>query len=142
MATDETPAVIGAPLVLLRLEGLGLFALAIVLYSHSGAAWWLFPVLFLVPDVSFAGYLGGPRIGAVVYNAAHTTLGPIVLAGFGVSLGQALPITLALVWAAHIGFDRMLGYGLKYAAGFGSTHLGRIGRGIPLPPREIAAGKG
>ena len=35
---------------------------------------------------------------------------------------------LALIWIAHIGLDRALGYGLKYATGFGDTHLGRIGR--------------
>jgi len=29
--------------------------------------------------------------------------------------------------SAHIGFDRALGYGLKYSKGFGYTHLGRIG---------------
>jgi hypothetical protein len=34
---------------------------------------------------------------------------------------------LALIWLAHIGIDRALGYGLKYASGFGFTHLGRIG---------------
>ena len=27
-----------------------------------------------------------------------------------------------------IGIDRALGYGLKYTAGFGLTHLGRIGK--------------
>jgi hypothetical protein len=35
---------------------------------------------------------------------------------------------LALIWAAHVGFDRMLGYGLKYPTAFGDTHMGRIGR--------------
>ena len=33
----------------------------------------------------------------------------------------------ALIWIAHIGLDRALGYGLKYATGFGDTHLGHIG---------------
>jgi hypothetical protein len=35
---------------------------------------------------------------------------------------------IAAIWAAHIGFDRMLGYGLKYSSSFNDTHLGRIGR--------------
>ena len=45
-------------------------------------------------------------------------------------VGLAAPLTLsiAMIWLAHIGFDRALGYGLKYATGFGFTHLGRIGR--------------
>jgi hypothetical protein len=32
-----------------------------------------------------------------------------------------------LIDLAHVGFDRMLGYGLKYGTGFGDTHLGRKG---------------
>src|SRR6516225_10103328 len=81
MAAESSPAVSGVPVVLLRLEGLGLFALGVLFYAQSGARWSFFAVLFLVPDVSFAGYLAGPRIGAAVYNAAHTMLGPIMLAG-------------------------------------------------------------
>lgn len=34
----------------------------------------------------------------------------------------------ALSWAFHVAVDRALGYGLKLAAGFEHTHLGRIGR--------------
>ena len=43
---------------------------------------------------------------------------------------SGLPAAMAgaLIWIAHIGFDRALGYGLKYATGFRDTHLGRIGR--------------
>jgi len=33
---------------------------------------------------------------------------------------------MALIWAAHIGFDRFLGYGLKYPVAFRVTHLGSI----------------
>ena len=33
---------------------------------------------------------------------------------------------VALIWTAHIGFDRMLGYGLKDVSGFKKTHLQRI----------------
>jgi len=33
-----------------------------------------------------------------------------------------------MIWMAHIGIDRALGFGLKYDAGFGFTHLGRIGK--------------
>ena len=85
--------------------------------------------LVLAPDVSFLGYLAGPRVGAFAYNAAHSTVGPIALA----LVGQLAPspgcIAVALIWFTHIGADRLLGYGLKYDNGFGSTHLGRIGRG-------------
>lgn len=29
----------------------------------------------------------------------------------------------------HSAFDRLLGYGLKYATGFQDTHLGGVGKG-------------
>lgn len=72
------------------------------------------------------GYLAGPRVGAVSYNLAHSYVGPVVL---GVSAAtHPVGLHLALIWAAHIGFDRLLGYGLKYPRAFGDTHLGLIGR--------------
>jgi hypothetical protein len=113
---------------LLRLEALALFLAAIALYVNSGAGWRLFAILILVPDLSMAFYLGGPRIGAAAYNAAHSTLGPIALAAASFFIPQPLLFPIALIWAAHVGFDRALGYGLKYPSRFGDTHLGRIGR--------------
>lgn len=110
----------------LRLEGLMALLLAIYLYAHQGASWVAFGVLFFAPDASFAGYLAGPRIGAALYNVAHNYVGPLILAATLLGAGIGLP--LALVWAAHIGFDRTLGYGLKYPCAFGDTHLGRIGQ--------------
>jgi len=121
-------AVTGVPRLLLRWEGGALLIVAAALYWKVGASWWLFAVLFLAPDVSFLGYLGGLRIGAIAYNTAHTTIGPMALGIAGLLWPGFDLIALALIWTAHIGFDRMLGYGLKYAAGFGFTHLGRIGR--------------
>ncbi len=118
----------GAPRLVLRAEGAALLISAALLYGRTGEPWWLFAVLFFAPDLSFVGYLGGPRLGAVVYNCAHTLIGPAALGLAGFLTGNDLIMALALIWAAHIGFDRLLGYGLKYGAGFGFTHLGRIGR--------------
>jgi hypothetical protein len=113
---------------LLRLEGLLLLGGATALFWRAGGDWRLFAILFLVPDISFAGYLAGPRAGAAAYNAMHSTIGPLLLAAAGLAFGQTLVLTVALIWFAHVGFDRALGYGLKHARGFAFTHLGRIGR--------------
>ena len=82
---------------------------------------------FLAPDLAFLFYLVSARIGAVAYNALHTTLGPLALAALAAWAGWGLGEALALIWLANVGVDRALGYGLKYATGFGDTHLGRIG---------------
>jgi Domain of unknown function (DUF4260) len=111
---------------LLRLEGLALFTGALVVYFDQGYAWWLLVLLFLAPDLSFAGYAAGPRIGAAVYNAVHSTIGPIVLAVIGVLTNTDWCVQLALIWLAHIGLDRLLGYGLKYPTAFKDTHLSRV----------------
>jgi hypothetical protein len=124
----EPYGVSGGPRVLLRAEGAALFIVACVLFDRVADTWWLFAILFLVPDLSFLGYLGGPRTGAVAYNAAHTLLGPLALALLGLLLPAFILVQIALVWIAHIGADRALGMGLKYQAGFGFTHLGRMER--------------
>ena len=108
---------------LLRLESLAAFVAAIALYRHAGGTWPMFAALFLVPDLSMLAYLANPRAGALAYNAAHSYVGPALLA-----LAGQLP--LAALWAAHVGFDRALGYGLKHATAFTDTHLGRVGRAV------------
>ena len=125
---NGTGSIEGAPRLVLRAEGAALLVTATLLYARTGESWWLFALLFLAPDLSFFAYLGGPKAGAIVYNCAHTLIAPAVLGIAGLLLPNTLIIALALIWAAHIGFDRMLGYGLKYATGFAFTHLGRIGR--------------
>ena len=127
--TDAAGAATGGVRTLLRLEGLALFAGMTLLYAAWGGSWWLYAILFLAPDLSFLGYLAGPRAGAIVYNAAHSYLAPVALMTTGFALSSPLMLSIATIWLAHIGIDRALGYGLKYPAGFGFTHLGRIGRG-------------
>ena len=130
MSDHSSTGAAGGVRVMLRFEGLMLLTAAVFLYAHAGASWILFAALFLAPDLSFIAYLFGPRVGALGYNAVHTTVGPIVLALVS-QLNVASPVPLlpvALIWFAHIGFDRALGYGLKYASGFSDTHLGVGGK--------------
>ena len=107
------------PRLILHLEGGAVLALSLWLYARSGASWGLFALLVLAPDLAMLGYLAGPRAGAVVYNAAHAYVWPVLL----YALGQ---VPLALIWAAHVGGDRLLGFGLKYPTGFQDTHLAKV----------------
>ncbi|MER8696723.1 DUF4260 domain-containing protein [Mesorhizobium opportunistum] len=114
--------------LIIRLEWAVVAVAAIVFYASSGISWWLFAVLILAPDLSMLGYLGGPRLGAIAYNALHMLIAPVLLLLAGHLLGNAAAIAVALIWIAHIAIDRALGYGLKLSTGFQDTHLGRIGR--------------
>jgi hypothetical protein len=114
------------PAVLLRLEGAAIFGAAIALYLHADYSVLALLILFLAPDLSFLGYLAGRSIGAATYNAVHTEIWPIVLAAAGVLAGASVLTQLGLIWLAHIGIDRVLGYGLKYPTAFKDTHLGRV----------------
>jgi len=127
IANAEPGTVTGGLRTLLRLEGLTLFAGMTLLYGVWDGSWWIYAILFLVPDLSFAAYLAGPRAGAIAYNAAHSYMAPVALMTTGFAFGSPLVLSIAMIWLAHIGIDRALGYGLKYSAGFGFTHLGRIG---------------
>src|SRR5829696_3150177 len=89
-----------------------LLVLSVLLYGLFGESWLLFVVLFLVPDLSMLGYLGGTLVGAVSYNWFHTYAPAGLLAAFGLLTGSSLLLSVALVWFSHIGFDRMVGFGL------------------------------
>ena len=114
------------PHLLLRLEGAAIFAGALALYLHRDYGVLLFLVLLLAPDLSAVGYLAGPRVGAAAYDLVHTSVWPIALAVAGILADASLPVQLALIWLAHIGMDRAVGYGLKYPSGFKDTHLQRV----------------
>lgn len=118
----------GGVLTVLRAEGLALFVGCSLFYVISDAPWELYALLFFAPDLGFLGYLVGPKVGAVVYNVLHSTVGPLLLAVAGIVLLIPYAGTVAMIWLAHIGFDRALGYGLKYKTGFRFTHLGLIGK--------------
>ncbi len=114
----------GAPKAILHLEGLGVMALSAWAYGQAGLGWGWFAGLFLAPDLMMFGYLGGRRLGAAAYNLGHSYVGPMILLALGFGLHIQLLLGLGLIWTTHIGFDRALGYGLKYGDGFGFTHLG------------------
>jgi hypothetical protein len=97
-------------------------------YARTCASWWLFAALWLLPDLSMLGYLGGPRLGARIYNAIHSYVTPATLVAMAILLKSPGLLPYAFVWINHIGVDRLLGYGLKYPQGFGWTHLGRTGK--------------
>lgn len=113
------------PKPVLRLEGLALFGAATVAYFLLGAPLWLFVVLVLAPDLSMLGYLGGPKAGSRLYNLFHTYVMPITVGAIGFVVGAPSLVWIALIWTAHIGIDRAIGYGLKHPSGFKDTHLSR-----------------
>lgn len=116
-----------APQLWLRLEAAVLLASALIAYSTTGQHWWLVPVVVLLPDLAMMGYVGGTRIGAFVYNLAHAIPVPALIIGLGWWQHRPLVLGLGLVWLAHIGLDRVMGYGLKYDDHFQHTHLGVLG---------------
>jgi len=115
------------PSFLLRAEGLAALTAACFAYhrffpGHGG----LFAALFLAPDVSLFAYLGSRGgFSAGVYNAFHTYVGPVALGVIALGAGPAWTGQIALIWFAHIGFDRLLGFGLKYPGEFRRTHIQR-----------------
>jgi hypothetical protein len=111
------------PRTFLRIEGLAVLAVALGGYYLLDGPLWLFLVLALAPDLAMAGYLAGPRAGSLSYNLVHTYTGPLALGVAGVAADVRLATLVALVWAGHIGADRLVGYGLKFPTGFEDTHL-------------------
>jgi len=114
------------PSTLLRTEGTALLALSVLLYWVNGGSWLLFGALLLAPDLSMLGYLAGSKVGAAIYNAFHTYAMPAVAGALGMIFASPVAVAVALIWFAHIGTDRTVGYGLKYPSSFKDTHLQRV----------------
>jgi len=127
--TSPTPGVTGTPRRILRAEGAVLLVAALAAYVVGlDEPWWWIPLLLFVPDVLMVGYARSTRVGAWTYNLAHSYPAPALLGAVALAAGWPAWQGVALVWFAHIGMDRALGYGLKYETAFTDTHLGRIGR--------------
>ncbi|MEP6988512.1 MAG: DUF4260 domain-containing protein [Chloroflexota bacterium] len=114
------------PNVLLRLEGLTVLVAAIAAYAHQGGSIWLFLALLLAPDLSALGYLVNVRVGSISYNAVHTYTVPALLAAAAFALNMPTLLLIAFIWFAHIGMDRVMGFGLKYPTEFKDTHMQHV----------------
>ena len=119
-------AVVGAPKLVLRLEGATLFAASIALFAAQNQAWWLYPALLLVPDIFMLGYLRNTKLGSIIYNLGHSYPLAAIVTVLGFALSSQVTIAIGAIWFGHIGWDRMFGYGLKYATSFKHTHLGDL----------------
>lgn len=115
----------------LRAEGFVVLLLSLELYRLAAAPWWIFVVLFLVPDLSFLGYLANAPFGARVYNTVHSYTVPVAIACVTLVRNHAAALPYLFIWTAHIAMDRALGYGLKYPEAFGRTHLRILGKSAP-----------
>ncbi|WP_100374773.1 DUF4260 domain-containing protein [Bacillus sp. FJAT-45037] len=112
--------------ILLHIEGLAVFVLSLYFYGNSQLSWVLFFVLLLVPDISMLGYLLNNKIGTKLYKFFHTYTIAIIVIFWGLLLSNQTALAIGLIWSAHIGMDRMIGYGLKYPTEFKDTHLNRV----------------
>ena len=126
------------PALLLRLEGAAAIIVTVALYRELGLSWWLFVLLCLLPDLSLLAYFGGTRLGARVYNVVHTYTLPAGLWVLGFWSERGWVMGVALIWAAHIGFDRLIGFGLKYPAVFKPTHMQQVAVEPQPPPTTVS----
>lgn len=115
------------PSFLLRVEGFAVLTVSFAAYHELNGNWLAFFLLFLWPDLFMVGYLVNVRVGAALYNLVHTEVGPLFLGAAAVFEQWHNALLFALIWVAHIGVDRALGFGLKYPTFFKDTHLQRAG---------------
>ena len=129
LSADPSPGMTnGAVRSWLRLEGLAGFVAGLALFGATGGNWLFIVPLILLPDISAVGYLAGSRIGTFTYNLVHNWVPGLIALGFGVWASSSALVLAAAILIAHVGMDRMVGYGLKLPSSFHDTHLGRMGR--------------
>lgn len=112
--------------MLLHVEGFTVLVISLYFYGYSQFSWVLFVILLFTPDFSMIGYLFNNKIGALLYNIFHTYSLSIAVIMLGLALSNEPLLAIGLILSAHIGMDRMIGYGLKYSTDFKDTHLNRV----------------
>ena len=127
-ARPELGMATGMPRVWLRIEGIAALAAGVALYLSNGGELLALVPLILAVDISMVGYLRGPRLGSVVYNLMHNWAIGLAFLGAGFWFDSLPGILAGSILVAHVGMDRIAGYGLKYPTDFKDTHLGRLGR--------------
>ncbi|MDW7615947.1 DUF4260 domain-containing protein [Peribacillus simplex] len=110
----------------LHIEGLMVLLAMIYIYSLYEFSWWIFLLFILSPDVSMLAYLIDDRVGAKVYNLFHTYTLSIFMILLAIFLKSDALMMIGSIWTAHIGIDRLFGYGLKYTSSFKATHLQKV----------------
>lgn len=110
----------------LKLEEAAMFGISIYLLTLMDIklAWWLYPILYLAPDVAMIGYLANNKIGATLYNIGHSKTLAIIIAIIGFIISNDALLISGIILFGHSSMDRMFGFGLKLNTGFKHTHLG------------------
>lgn len=126
MTHTEDKKGLSTPAMMLRLEGLAVLLLAVFAYSRLEFSWLVFFLLLLWPDIAIVAYAINKDLGTAVYNLLHTYTMPIIFITVSIVFSWTFGIQFALIWFAHIGMDRLVGYGLKYRSEFKDTHITRL----------------
>lgn len=113
---------------LLKAEEVAQFALSIILFIQLDYAWWVFPALLLIPDLSMLGYSLNSKVGAWLYNLFHHKLLAIIILTLGFWTDHSELSLAGIILFGHSAMDRIFGYGLKYEDDFKHTHLGWMGK--------------
>jgi hypothetical protein len=113
--------------LLIKLEELALFILALWGLYFLNAEWWYYLLLLLGPDISMIGYFAGNKVGALLYNIFHHKAIAVAAFIIGMYWQQEILVLISIVLFGHSSMDRFFGYGLKLNEGFKFTHLGKIG---------------
>ncbi|MDO6657347.1 DUF4260 domain-containing protein [Anaerobacillus sp. 1_MG-2023] len=111
---------------LLNSEGVIVFIISLYFYAQIGLSWWVFFFLLLIPDLSMLGYLVNNTAGSIIYNTVHSYILPGLIVMISMILDYNILFALGLVWVAHIGMDRSIGFGLKYSSTTKITHLQKV----------------
>ncbi|HEX8966179.1 MAG TPA: DUF4260 domain-containing protein [Patescibacteria group bacterium] len=112
---------------ILHLEGLIFFITALFFYNQLHGNWLLFTILLFTPDISMIGYLKNKKAGAILYNLVHNYILATGIIALGIFFFKNyFVVQIGLILFAHVGVDRLLGFGLKYQTAFKDTHLQKL----------------
>jgi len=114
------------PRTFMHVDGLALLAGSLVFYANLNFNWVTFALLLFTPDLPLILYGVNKQMASIAYNLVHSLVFPILLLVTSHFADNIVGIQLSLIWLAHIGMDRVFGYGFKYLGRMKETHFSRV----------------
>src|SRR5699024_177787 len=103
---------------ILHLEGLAVFVFCLYFYWLNDLSCLLFFFLLCVHVLFMVVYLLNNGFVSRLYNLFNTYMVSLAVIFLGMFLSNATFLAIGIIWTAHIGMDRLVGYGLKYPTHF------------------------
>ena len=92
---------------------MAILSIYLILSLKLNISWWLYILLFFIPDISLIGFSMNTKPGLLFYTIIHHKALAVSLWMFGIYFGIEYVTLAGLILFGHTSFDRFVGLSLN-----------------------------